>query len=104
MLRLFIHILLVASVELATAPWVAAEINQRQNLDPGVNAKVQRHIAKAWAQDGGGQDTASTGPDDQCGNQGVGNVVVPRGTQSPREVITVVRGDVINVVGPGGCR
>jgi len=103
MLRVFIHILVVASVELATTPWVAAEINQRQNLDPGANAKVQRHIAKAWAQDGG-QDTATTGPDEQCGNQGVGNVVVPRGTQSPREVITVVRGDVINVVGPGGCR
>jgi hypothetical protein len=33
MLRVFIHILAVASVELATTPWVAAEINQPQDLD-----------------------------------------------------------------------
>ncbi len=104
MLRFLIGILAVASFTLATTPWVAAEINQRQNLDPGTNAKVQRHLARAWAQDGGGQDSATARPDEPCGNQGVGNVVVPRGTQSPREVITVVRGDVINVVGPGGCR
>lgn len=82
----------------------AKELNQRTHLEPRFNAKIQREIAKNWRRQGELQNQDFTsGQQNGCGSQSVGNVFVPKGSRAPREVITVITGDVINNVGRGGC-
>jgi len=82
----------------------AKELNQRDHLEPRFNAKIQKEIAKNWRRQGELQNQDFTsGQQNGCGSQSVGNVFVPRGSRAPREVITVITGDVINNVGRGGC-
>ena len=82
----------------------AKELNQRNHLEPRFNAKIQREIAKNWRRQGELQNQDFTsGQQNGCGSQSVGNVFVPKGSRAPREVITVITGDVINNVGRGGC-
>jgi hypothetical protein len=81
----------------------AKELNQRDHLEPRFNTKIQKEIARNWRRQGELQNQEFTGGQQNgCGSQSVGNVVVPRGARAPREVITVIRGDVINNVGRGG--
>jgi hypothetical protein len=83
---------------------VAKELNQRDHLEPRFNAKIQKEIAKNWRRQGELQNQDFTsGHQNGCGSQSVGNVFVPKGARAPREVITVITGDVINNVGRGGC-
>jgi hypothetical protein len=84
---------------------IAAEVNKREHLDPRLNAKVQSHIAKGWQQRPGGQggSTGAGGAQAGCGGQAIGNVQVGKGGQAPKEVNTIITGDVINVVRPGAC-
>jgi hypothetical protein len=82
----------------------AKELNQRTHLEPRFNAKIQKEIAKNWRRQGELQNQDFTnGQQNGCGSQSVGNVFVPKGSRAPREVITVITGDVINNVGRGGC-
>jgi hypothetical protein len=82
----------------------AKELNQRDHLEPRFNAKIQKEIAKNWRRQGELQNQDFTsGQQNGCGSQSVGNVFVPKGSRAPREVITVITGDVINNVGRGGC-
>ena len=82
----------------------AKELNQRDHLEPRFNAKIQKEIAKNWRRQGEMQNQDFTsGQQGGCGSQSVGNVFVPKGSRAPREVITVITGDVINNVGRGGC-
>lgn len=76
----------------------ARELNQRQTIDAGHNAQIQRTIARMRRQGAViERDATSAG----CGSQRVGTVTVEG--RAPREVTTVVLGDVINYVGAGGC-
>lgn len=76
----------------------ARELNQRQTIDAGHNAQIQRTIARMRRQGAViERDAVSAG----CGSQRVGTVTVEG--RAPREVTTVVLGDVINYVGAGGC-
>jgi hypothetical protein len=82
----------------------ARELNQRDHLEPRFNAKIQKEIARNWRRQGELQNQDFTrGQQNGCGSQSGGNVFVPRGSRAPREVITVITGDVINNVGRGGC-
>ncbi|UEM22108.1 hypothetical protein JL100_004970 [Skermanella mucosa] len=82
----------------------AKELNQRTHLEPRFNGKIQMEIAKSWRRRGELQDQDFTqGGKLSCGSQAVGNVYVPRGATAPREVVTIITGDVINNVGRGGC-
>jgi hypothetical protein len=97
----------ITAVLIAVAPLSAEagkERNQRQNLDPRMNAKVQNFKAQAWRESTGQQAKGKTGPQAGCGSQSVGVVQTPKNGTAPREVNTIVTGDVINIVGPNGCR
>ncbi|EWY38074.1 hypothetical protein N825_15185 [Skermanella stibiiresistens SB22] len=88
-----------------TTSAAAAELNQRTHLEPRFNDKIQMQIAKSWRRQGELQNQDFTrGSQQGCGSQSVGNVFVPKGAQAPREVVTIITGDVINNVGRGGCR
>jgi hypothetical protein len=80
-------------VAIAGSPW-AAEINKREGLDPSAQAKVDQALAQSYMTQGKFQ---SLGSQSDCGSVQVGNVTPRPGQLAPREVITVVRGDVINV-------
>ena len=71
------------------------------------NAKVAYQLAKQRqleAQKTKEEREDDSGQEQKCGAVDIGNVSNQRGARGPREVITVVKGDVINVTGPGGCR
>lgn len=119
-------IVAVAAAILFVHPALAGDINQRQGLDPRINSKVNNIIAKGWTErsgtsggitGNGGDEINSAGSGGSlnklmgpqynvgCGNQNVGNTYVQKGAQAPREVNTVIKGDVINVNrGGAGCR
>lgn len=99
--------LLTAVSAAGTGGAFAKELNQRQHLDPRFNLKIQKQIARGWRLQGelGSMDPTSDrlGARHECGSQAVGNVYVPPGARAPREVVTVITGDVINNVGRAGC-
>ncbi len=109
MTRTVVLIAALATALSALAPMgaeAAKERNQRQNLDPRMNAKVQNFKAQAWRESAGGQakGIGVPQPGGGCGSQSVGVVQTPRNGTAPREVNTIITGDVINVVGPNACR
>lgn len=82
----------------------AKEYNKPKNLPADGQATVNSALAETYRLGGLGKDgrfssTVNTG----CGNVNVGNVTLAPGQQAPREVNTVVLGNVINVVNRG-CR
>lgn len=80
----------------ASSLCLAQELNNRQNVNPGVGAKINRMQAETMRQ--GAQDEMKkplTAPA-KCGAN-VGNVYVPKGSTAPKEVNTFVKGDVVSV-------
>jgi hypothetical protein len=73
----------------------AEELNTFRGAGAGPQAKIARHVAQINATD----SDFSTQNQDQVGcNQEVGNLVVSNNSgAAPREQITVIRGDAINV-------
>jgi len=80
-------------VAVAGSSW-AAEINKREGLDPNAQAKLNSALAQAHRTQGQFQ---SLGSQSDCGSVQIGNVTPRPGQPAPREVITVVKGDVVNV-------
>ncbi len=79
---------------------LAKEYNQPKRLPSEAQAKVNAVLAGA---NRAGSTIGTLADGRNCdSNVGVGNVVLRPGQQAPREVITVVTGDVINV--NKGCR
>ncbi|MEI6412689.1 MAG: hypothetical protein WCP34_00315 [Pseudomonadota bacterium] len=71
---------------------VAGSLNTLLEGPPGAQAKVSRTMSKINATD------PDVGKKDQVGcNQNVGNTYVPKGGATPREQITIIKGDAINV-------
>lgn len=87
-------IFMAAALSLVAPPLFSQELNQRQNLAPGTQAKVNRAMAESMRQQNPNQPQALTNPAG-CG-MAVGNVVTKGGT-GPREVTTIIKGDAINV-------
>jgi hypothetical protein len=86
-----------AVVAIAMLPQLAhaEEYNQRPHMDPSLNAKVSRAIAKSWQRHKKGRGSiGSDRTSDGCGDQIVGDF---SGTnRRPREVIIVAR-DIIQI-------
>lgn len=90
---------------LAAAPAAAQGVNQSRFLGAGQATKVSRALAGAQLRNQGEEASEGLGGDGCSQDLSVGNVVVPQGGRAPREVVTVIRGDVINVNrGFGGAR
>ncbi|CAK0750650.1 hypothetical protein CCP4SC76_2140010 [Gammaproteobacteria bacterium] len=72
---------------------VAGSLNTLPEGNPGAQAKVARNMSKMNAMD------PNVGKQDQVGcNQNVGNLDLSKHSgAAPREQITVVRGDAINI-------
>jgi hypothetical protein len=71
------------------------QINDRKGADPGAKAKIGRAMPQSRVQQG---DTVQSygGQSSRSCNVNVGNVKTEKGEKAPREVITVIRGDVVN--------
>ena len=73
----------------------AGDYNQRPHLEPGMNAKVNRVIAKSWLERGKGKESFENVHSGKgCGNQVVGDFSNLK--NPPREVIIVAQ-DIINI-------
>lgn len=75
-----------------------------ENLTDLQNAKVAHQIAKQRMLESRKtkeEREQSDSEDQSCGSIDIGNVRTERGAGAPREIITVVKGDVINT---GRCR
>jgi hypothetical protein len=73
----------------------AADYNQRPHLEPSMQAKVNRVIAKSWLQRGKGKESFENVRSGQgCGNQIIGDF--SNSETPPREVIIVAQ-DIINI-------
>ncbi|MCB1715833.1 MAG: hypothetical protein KDK04_09270 [Candidatus Competibacteraceae bacterium] len=101
----FTTILLAGAIAFAVAaPVSAKQYNQSRTLHSRFQVKVNKAIAEGnrLMSENGPTDTAATFG--TCGNLNINSVDAPRPGQPPiREQITVVTGDVINVVNRG-CR
>lgn len=76
----------------------AAEFNQRQHADPGSQSKINRAMPQSRMNTNGGNLDTQPGQNvNRNCNSSVGAVKIEKGAKAPREVTTVVRGDVINV-------
>ena len=86
--------ILAATVMLPIAAG-ASDFNKRPHLDPSMNAKVNRVIAKSWLERGKGKESFENVRSGQgCGNQIVGDFSNMK--NPPREVIIVAQ-DIINI-------
>jgi hypothetical protein len=73
----------------------ASDYNKRPHLDPGMQSKVNRVIAKSWLQRGKGKESFENVRSGQgCGNQIIGDFSNMK--NPPREVIIVAE-DIINI-------
>lgn len=73
----------------------AQQINERKDADPGSKAKINRAMPQSRVQQGGNVQSFGGQASRSC-NVNVGNVALEKGQKAPREVITVIRGDVVN--------
>ena len=90
----------VAAITLLATAGEAQQINKRKWADPGDQSKINRVMPKSRVlatQNKQGITSSGSQLKRQCGNVGVGNVQTKKGQRAPREVITVVRGDVMQV-------
>lgn len=73
----------------------ANDFNKRPHLEPSMQAKVNRVIAKSWLQRGKGKESFENVRSGQgCGNQVIGDF--SNMENPPREVIIVAQ-DIINI-------
>lgn len=87
-----------AATVIASAAGQAQEINKRAWADPGEQAKINRVMPQSRLQQKkDGLTSTGTQLRRECGDVGVGNVQTEKGQKAPKDVITVVRGDVIQV-------
>ncbi|MBF0460437.1 MAG: hypothetical protein HQL87_03495 [Magnetococcales bacterium] len=92
--RLVLGLSLIVSVVLPVRGEDA--LNRRKDMDASASSKVVRAEAASMQQgQGQGMNQPLTNPA-KCGTN-VGTVVVEKGATAPREINTVVKGDVINV-------
>jgi len=96
-------LLFLAFMILTSSSVTATEYNRSRHMDSGGNSKINKHIASSY-RNTQNKKTGYRSGSGHCGNQAVGNVVVEKGAKAPREVITVVRGDVVNVNNGRGCK
>ena len=77
----------------------AGDIVSRNRADPVSNAKINRFVAEAYRQTDNSNFNINKGiqVDQSCGAQNLGNVTVGPGQKTPDEVITVIKGTVVNV-------
>ena len=77
----------------------AQELNTSELPPAGAQTSINKARARGNLMGQGGSAGVGFGdcPTDGQGNVSVGNVRVPPGTRAPREVITVITGDVSNV-------
>lgn len=73
----------------------AQQINERKGADPGSKAKINRAMPQSRVQQGDNVQAFEGQASREC-NVNVGNVKLEKGQKAPREVITVIRGDVVN--------
>ena len=80
---------------------LAEEINQI-SMDAKSRAKIIRSQADQQAR--GSMATATGAPKvvSGCGTVNIGNLTTTNGV-APQNMTTIITGDVINYVGPGGC-
>lgn len=84
-----------AMVAFSTAD--AQELNKRRWADPEDQSKINRVMPKSRVQQKKGMTSTGSQIKRQCGNTSIGNVQTQKGQKGPREVITVVRGDVMQI-------
>lgn len=73
----------------------ASDYNKRPHLEPSMNAKVNRVIAKSWLERGKGKESFENVRSGKgCGNQIIGDFSNMK--NPPREVI-IVADDIINI-------
>jgi hypothetical protein len=92
----------IAIVSAFSASAFAKQYNVPKRLPSFGQSKINKVIAESYLRsnpDIGNRGTSGGGCDSTVG---IGNVFTRPGQQAPREVVTVVRGDVINV--NRGCR
>ncbi|MDX1733529.1 MAG: hypothetical protein R3228_04150 [Halioglobus sp.] len=96
-------VLVIAAVSLASfSSWALAGdegLTDLQNAKVAYQIAKQRQLETLKSKEEREQDASRQDP--SCGSIDIGNVQNERGARAPREVITVVRGDVINT---GRCR
>jgi hypothetical protein len=94
-LRWWMAVALALSCSLSMATGLGAqELNQREDINPEAGAKIERMEAESMREHSQ-QNQPLTQPA-QCGVS-AGNVNVTNNAQAPREVTTVITGDVISV-------
>lgn len=87
--RLFVGLVIMMTCQAFAAP---PRLNTLPEGDPGTMAKVNRYVAGVNTSDPNVLQKGKVG----C-NQNVGNVTVGKDGKTPNEVLTVIRGDVVNV-------
>lgn len=89
---------LAASALLLSASVGAGEIHQRIRADPYENAKVNRYVAEAYrvAKPGSEYNYKKDIKVNEGCQMNLGNVETGPGQKAPKEVHTVVKGNVIN--------
>ena len=91
--RTFLTAVLAAVLVMGSAG--AQQINERKDADPGSKAKINRAMPQSRVQSNGNVQSFGGQASRSC-NVNVGNVELEKGQKAPREVITVIRGDVVN--------
>lgn len=91
----FAVIALAAALSVGVAD--AQQLNKRKHADPASQAKINRAMPQSRMEQGGELDVSSRSKVSRNCNLNVGNVQVEKGARAPREVNTVIRGDVINL-------
>ncbi|MBF0354418.1 MAG: hypothetical protein HQL43_04175 [Alphaproteobacteria bacterium] len=74
----------------------AQELNQRQDIDSRTGAKIMRMQAETMRQGNQNNTQKPLTKPAECGVN-VGNVTTTQGGNTPKEVTTVITGDVISV-------
>lgn len=89
----------LAAVAVALSPAAGAgEIITRLRADPASNAKVQRYLAEAYrvATPGSEYNWKKDIKVEESCQMNMGNVTTSPGQQAPRDMVTVIKGNVIN--------
>lgn len=94
---LFLLIGLIGLVFLSPSPSLSQQLNKRKQLDSASQARINRAMASSRQQEGGDIEKKPKDHITRDCNQNVAGVKVQKGQRAPREVTTVVRGDVISL-------
>ncbi len=101
-----IRFVLAASLVLPGSAALAQQYNTSRFLGAGQANAVNRGLAQSNLRRNGNNaaDQAEGPQSEACGSLNTGNVIVPEGARTPREVTVVIKGDVTNVAKFGSCR